>query len=83
MVRNTHEYPYSAIGLIIMYFNEIPSYGTGFLIGPNLALTCAHNCYDEKKRIEAKKLKFLPALNGPSGKIHTVGVRKVCYPNEY
>ena len=39
------KYPYSAIGLVIGKEGSSASCGTGSLIGPNIVLTCAHNCY--------------------------------------
>ena len=40
------EYPYSAVGIIRGYKNgAVAIYGTGSLIGPNLVLTVAHNCF--------------------------------------
>ena len=52
-----------------MKFNscEIPKFGTGFLVGPNIVLTCAHNCYDEVHQEKVAEIKFHPANNGLEG----------------
>ena len=43
------KYPYSAIGVVhgLKSINKgvLPTFGTGCIIGPNIVLTCAHNCY--------------------------------------
>ena len=39
--------------------------GTGFLIAPNVVLTCANNLYDyEKKKKPFFEIKFYPAAQG-------------------
>ena len=58
-------YPYCSIGMVSGKVGEKDFYGTGFLIGPNIVLTCAHNCEHEKS--PAIDLKFFPAVNGKSG----------------
>lgn len=35
--------------------------GTGSLIGPNLVLTCAHNCYDAVKKQMYDEIRFIPS----------------------
>lgn len=49
-INNPLEYPYSAIGIIIMKHQGQQQFyqGTGFLIAPNVVFTCAHNLYDFK-----------------------------------
>ena len=80
-VKNKRQYPFSAIGLIAVKSNNADVFGTAFLIGSNLALTYAHNCYDEKERREYKKPMFFPALNGFRGDL--CKVKKIYYPEEY
>lgn len=47
--NKAHEYPFSPVGMIVskkMYRGTMHlCIGTGFLIGPNIVLTCAHNVY--------------------------------------
>lgn len=47
IVTNTSQEPYSAICFLHMYFGNSQYRGSGFLIGPNLLLTVAHNLYDD------------------------------------
>lgn len=49
---NCYGYPYSAVGMVchINEKNEIDKFGTGSLIGPNIVLTCAHNCYQDYQK---------------------------------
>lgn len=49
-VENGRKYPYCCIGLIIGKDKDGSFRGTGFLIGPNIILTCAHNCYSRSKK---------------------------------
>jgi V8-like Glu-specific endopeptidase len=44
-VEDARKYPYCCIGLITGQAKGSRFKGTGFLIGPNIILTCAHNCY--------------------------------------
>ncbi len=41
--------------------------GTGFLIAPNIVLTCAHNLYDIVTKKPFSEIKFYPAVNGQIG----------------
>ena len=47
-VADTNIYPYSCIGLITSRKTETRIFGTGFLIGSRVVLTCAHNLYSRK-----------------------------------
>ena len=55
--------------------------GSGALIGGNLVLTCAHNCYDHKTKQKAEKISFYPANNGKNGK--EVKVKAYHYMKEF
>ena len=47
LVKDTSEYPLSAIGLLVFHEDGLePIRGTAFLISPNLAMTCSHNCFN-------------------------------------
>ena len=41
----SHEYRF--IGLVSSKKYSQKGYGTGFLVGKKMVLTCAHNCYDK------------------------------------
>ncbi len=43
----TMNYPYSTIGLVSGKLNNLIYFGTGCLIGKNIVLTCAHNCFNK------------------------------------
>ena len=50
IVPDSFKYPFSCVGLFIVKYphmekNKRVVRGTGFLIRPNLILTCAHNFY--------------------------------------
>ena len=47
-VSKTDHYPFSSIGLIFGEINYKQCFGTGTLIGPDIVITCAHNCYSKK-----------------------------------
>ena len=55
-IKDTEKYPYCCIGLITGKFGKDFYHGTGFLIGPRIVLTCAHNLYDRKRETEAANL---------------------------
>ena len=84
-VLNTFKHPFSAIGLVSGLLGEEECFGTGALIGPNIVLTCAHNCFVRKanksKSKKIKNLKFSPGLNGKTGR--TYKVKKTHFPEEY
>ena len=67
-MKKINRLPYDCIGLVLAFFrdNEIPFYGTGFLLGEKKVGTAAHNVY---KKIYlnnpiAEKVYFLPTVNG-------------------
>ena len=80
-IENTHEHPYRCIGQIVGKFGNLPYDGTGCLIGPNIVLTCAHNIYERRLKLEANDMKFKPGINGSFGK--TFNVKKAYYPEKY
>ena len=59
----------------------MPYFGTGFLVGPNIVLTCAYNCYDGFNQEKASEIIFYPAFNGSMGK--SFKVKAIHYPKEY
>ena len=65
-----------------MKFNnqKPPYYGTGFLVGSNIIMTCAHNCYHGLYG-KAIEMQFYPALNGLVGE--RCQIEKIHYPKEY
>ena len=56
-------------------------YGSGYLIGPKIVLTCAHNLYDDEEKINYKDVKFSPAAEGTNGR--TYNAKFVYFPEEY
>ena len=79
-ITETMQYPYSAIGMLAMRFKDQNKnqdyFGTGFLVGPNIVLTCAHNCYSVFHG-KAREITFYPALNGLKGE--SFEVKKIYY----
>lgn len=62
--------------------------GTGVIIGPNMILTVAHNCFDHRSDLEFSKIECFPAqLAEKAAKIHGkysgFKVKKVFYPEKY
>jgi V8-like Glu-specific endopeptidase len=51
--------------------------GTGFLIAPNIVLTCAHNLYDEVTKKQFSEINYYPAMNDLNGTAYKV--KKVYY----
>lgn len=65
-----------------------PFAGTGVIIGPNMILTVAHNCFDHKSDLEFPKIECFPApLADKVAKNHVkysgFKVKKVFYPEKY
>ena len=44
-VEDPLEFPYSAIGYLSLKYGLSKYSGSGFLVGPNIVLTAAHNVY--------------------------------------
>lgn len=63
-VPDTSFYPHSAICKLRMTFPDGQYVGTGFYIGPNLILTCAHNVIDHDTSQEASAILIEPGRNG-------------------
>ncbi len=58
--------PYSCVGVVrVEYYGGKVSWGTGFLFGPNDVVTAGHILYDQKTKSIAKKISFIPQINGP------------------
>jgi V8-like Glu-specific endopeptidase len=77
-IADTLEYPYSTIGIIAMrHRGGDYKQGTGFLIAPNIVLTCAHNLYDIFTKKTFYEINFYPAVNGQEGTAYKV--KKVYY----
>ena len=83
-VVDTNDYPHYSICLINLKSDDGKStFGTGFLIGPRIVLTCAHNLHDFKnnRKIDIRNLKIFPCLSDGSGKV--VRAINFEYPKEY
>ena len=80
-VTNTNEEVYQCIGMIVGFIGKQSYYGTGCLISSNLVLTCAHNIFCRKLKLETQKLQFILNING--GKKKVFKVKKGYYPQEY
>lgn len=70
IVPDSFIYPFSCVGMLRVKYPKKEKdknmvRGTGFLIKPNLILTCAHNFYhlETRERCEDSNVKFYPALN--------------------
>ena len=85
-VLNTHQYPYSANGLISIQINETnTSYGSGTSIGPYYVLTAAHNLHDKYSGLthSPSQIRYYPAISGSILSSQEIEVNQVCIPNEY
>lgn len=76
-VSDSSTYPYSCIGLLIVYFDDVLKCGTGSLIGKNLILTAASNIFDKETQKIATSLKFVLHLNGQKGHIFEISKDKI------
>lgn len=65
---------------MLLKFRNKNYYGTGFLVGPNIVATCAHNCFNTLYG-RAEEIIFYPALNEFVGE--SFKVKKFYYPKEY
>jgi V8-like Glu-specific endopeptidase/GTP-binding protein EngB required for normal cell division len=63
-VKSTTKLPYSAIGLLVMTFDNGTYIGTGAVVGKNIILTAAHNLYSHEISSEPRIIRFLPGENG-------------------
>ena len=59
--HSVEDYPYCAIGKIKYATKQGIKQGTGFLIGPNIVLTVAHNCFDSFNEVNHENIVFIPA----------------------
>ena len=94
-ITNTEQEPYSAICFLHLFFEEGGYRGTGFLIGPNLLLTVAHNLYSDVTDDNVvnptfvKKIDIYPGAetnsteNGAVTPFEIVGVESFYIPTEY
>jgi V8-like Glu-specific endopeptidase len=62
-VESTKKLPYSAIGLLVMTFDNGTYIGTGAVVGRNIILTAAHNLYFHEISSEPRIIRFLPGEN--------------------
>ncbi|MBX3086006.1 MAG: N-acetylmuramoyl-L-alanine amidase [Anaerolineae bacterium] len=66
-VSDTTIFPHSAICKLRMTFDDGYVYeGTGFYIGPNRLLSCAHNFLDTDTGAKAISVDVIPGMNGSS-----------------
>ncbi len=74
-------YPMTSIGAVMSQEGTI---GTGCLIGPNIVLTCAHNCYHEIKGIPLTEITFIPAhIKKLVPEFLGFKTKYIYYPNQY
>jgi V8-like Glu-specific endopeptidase len=59
-IERAHEHPFSSVGIVVskkmVSKKMIACIGTGFLIGPNVALTCAHNVHQVNLRKDHEEI---------------------------
>ena len=80
------------MGLVVSKttFNKkvVPCTGTGFLIGPNVVLTCGHNVYQSNKRKDHEEIYFIPGplvqeFKSTENPEKYFSVKKVIIPDQY
>jgi V8-like Glu-specific endopeptidase len=80
-VNHNYQYPYSSIGLITCELADQKQIGTGFLIGPNLALTCAQNIWSQREKSVGKNITFTPAFKNSCENI-VFSTKNVYFPED-
>ncbi|MCB0208140.1 MAG: trypsin-like peptidase domain-containing protein [Anaerolineae bacterium] len=75
-VTNTRIFPHSAICQLRMAFSDGNYIGTGFYIGPDRILTCAHNVKDVSTNSEASSIRITPGKNGTAAPFGSFTVRR-------
>ena len=64
LIEDTTEWPYSAVAFIKVYWpNAETTRGTAFLISSNVAVTAAHNLYNEELDIWATSVVVYPGMS--------------------
>lgn len=82
IISDTTKKPYSYIGNIyIRSGGVVCGYGTGFLVGPSLVLTAAHNLYSNLLNIDS--IRFLPGHNGDTFPFGKYTATKFHIPSQY
>lgn len=82
-VEDLSVYPYSCIGLLLVYFDQILKCGTGSLIGKNLILTAASNIFERESQRLATSIKFVLGVDGQNGQIYDVCPEKVYFHEKF
>lgn len=84
---NTSSFPHSVHGVILVKKSEddVPRWGSGILVGPDIVLTAAHNVYDDEKPIRKRypSIKFIPGVNGDEAPFGEIEVDSVFAPDDY
>lgn len=88
VIKRCRMYPYSAVGLVRATLKKGQYRGTGCLIGPNIVLTCAHNCFNVPAKKYFSNMEFIPApiiqsVKGASLIEKGFKVKEVLIPEEY
>lgn len=63
-VSNSSCFPFSIVVQLKMKFDSSYYNGSGCMIGPQHVLTCAHNIYDNDRKLFASEISVIPGLNG-------------------
>jgi len=64
-VADTTQFPWSAIGLVVAYYDLSVLSGTGVMISDRVVLTCGHVVHDPSLGTP-RSVVFIPGKNGPS-----------------